>query len=240
MISTDIVKHIAESFGADFFGVADLSTAGEAILAQGGKEAASYRQAISIGLQLPHSIVDQLPHRTEISVAKVYKHHAYDVINQRLDHISSRICGFLELNGSKSFPVPASQIVDEKNLLGVFSNKMAAHLAGLGWIGKSCLLVTPSVGPRARWATVLTNASIETTGGPMEDRCGNCTDCVDICPAKAFTGRPFIAEEPRDLRFDVHKCQQYLDTLKAKMGVGTCGMCLCVCPHGKKAAAALT
>jgi len=78
----------------------------------------------------------------------------------------------LESHGSKSFPVPASQIIDEEKLLGVFSNKMAAHLAGLGWIGKSCLLVTPEAGPRARWATVLTQAALEKTGDAMEERGG--------------------------------------------------------------------
>ena len=240
MLSTDTVRKISKSLGADFLGVADLSVAKDSICAQGGKEVARYPRAVSIGLKLPHSIVDQLPYRNEISVAKVYTRHAYDVINQRLDHIVSRICSFLEFHGSKSFPVPASQIIDEDNLLGVFSNKMAANLAGLGWIGKSCLLVTPEAGPRVRWAAVLTNATIEKTGGPMEDRCGNCTECVDICPAKAFTGRSFDAEEHRDFRFDVHKCQRYLDKLTDKMGVATCGMCLYVCPHGKKASAALT
>ena len=239
-LSTETVKTLAESIGADFFGVADLSAAEDAIRAQGGETVAAYPTAISIGLKLPHVIVDQLPNRSNISVAMHYRSHAYDVINQRLDHIISRICSYLAAQGWASLPVPASQIVDDDNLLGIFSNKMAAHMAGLGWIGKSCLLVTPDAGPRVRWATVLTRADLETTGDPTGEKCGTCTECVDICPAHAFTGRPFKAGEHRDLRFDVHKCQGYLHELSEEMGVATCGMCLYVCPYGRRASSALS
>ncbi|MBN1686671.1 MAG: epoxyqueuosine reductase [Spirochaetales bacterium] len=239
MVSTDELRILADSMGADFFGVADLSVAQHVILAQGGKEVAQYPRAVSIGLKLPNAVVDQLPQRDESPVAKLYKHHAYDVINQRLDQITSRICGFLESRGNRSFPVPAAQTVDETRLVGIFSNKMAAHLAGLGWIGKSCLLVTPEAGPRVRWATVLTHAVLEKTGDPMEERCGECAECVDICPVHAFTGRPFRAEEQRELRFEAHKCKGYLNELTETMGLGVCGMCLFVCPHGKRASESL-
>ena len=110
---------------------------------------------------------------------------------------------------------------------------MAAHLAGLGWIGKSCLLVTPEAGPRVRWTTVLTDAPLK-AGTPMEMRCGDCHECVDICPVKAFTGRNFIESEPREARYDARRCEKYLKGLEASTGYGVCGMCLYICPHGKK------
>ncbi len=37
-------------------------------------------------------------------------------------------------------------------------------MAGLGRIGKSCLLITPEAGPRVHWATVLTDAPMQVTG----------------------------------------------------------------------------
>ena len=86
--------------------------------------------------------------------------------------------------------------------LGFFSHKLAAHLAGLGWIGKSCLLVTLEVGPRVRWASVLTDAPLM-AGEPLEERCGECRGCVEVCPAGAFSGRSFFFDEPRAARFDV-------------------------------------
>lgn len=235
MLTTNEVKSLAESMGADFFGVADLSKTIDSVAMQPGKRVLNYSRAVSIGLKLPHTIVDQLPDRHMPSVAKIYRLQAYDVINQRLDHIASRISSFLELHGKSAFPVPASQIIDNEKLVGVFSNKMAAHLAGLGWIGKSCLLVTPEVGPRVRWATVLTQAPLDKTGEPMDERCGECNDCVDACPVHAFTGRSFREDEDRNTRYNVRKCQDYFDKLTAERGIAVCGICLYVCPHGKRA-----
>jgi len=184
--------------GVDFFGVADLSLAYDAILAQGGPVIAAYPWAISVGITLLHTIIDQLPHRANRAVAVNYRHHSYDVINQRLDLLISNVSSLLQREGYRALPIPATKQVDDKRICAVFSHKLAAHLAGLGWIGKSCLLVTPEVGPRVRWATVLTDAPLQATGKPMEERCANCKQCVEICPVHAFTGEPFRASEPRE------------------------------------------
>ena len=234
MERVDELRQLAEAGGADFFGVADLSPAKEAILEQGGTVVASFPRAISVGIGLLDAIVDQLPRRSEDPfVAMNYRYHAYDLVNQRLDHITSRLGSALQNAGHEALPIAASQTVDGERLLGAFSNKLAAHLAGLGWIGKSCLLVTPEVGPRVRWATVLTDAPLNPTGEPLEERCGDCSECVDVCPQGAFSGRPFRAEEPRHMRFDVHKCKAYFNALTEAGQTPVCGMCLYVCPHGR-------
>ncbi len=225
---------LAKTMGVDFFGVADLSPGYEDILAQGGKWIAEFPRAISIGIALPHSIVDQLPGRTDRAVAMSYLRHGYDVVNQRLDHVTSQLTILLQDQGCKSLPVPATQTVDADRLCGIFSHKMAAHLAGLGWIGKSCLLVTPEVGPRVRWATVLTDAPVDVTGGPMAERCGTCQECVEICPTRAFTGQPFRAGESRDVRYAAHKCDRYFTQMEKTRGLAVCGLCLYVCPYGRR------
>jgi len=81
----------AQAWGADFFGVADLSPAHDAILAQGGPAIADYPRAVSLGIGLLHAIVDQLPRRAERAIAANYRYHAYELINQRLDLIASRL-----------------------------------------------------------------------------------------------------------------------------------------------------
>ena len=131
-------------------------------------------------------------------------------------------------------PVAASQRVGDDGLYGVFSHKMAAHLAGLGWIGKSCMLITPQVGPRVRWATVLTDAPLEARGSLMDERCGRCTECVDVCPTGAYTGQPFRVGEPREVRFAAHKCDAYFSELEESTGLSVCGMCLYICPYGRR------
>ena len=227
------VKGLVEAMGTDFFGVADLSPAREAILAQGGLAVAALPRAISVGIALFHPIVDQLPRRADRAVAMGYRHHAYDVVNQRLDHVASRLGGALQRAGHRALPVPASQTVDTDRLYGLFSHKMAAHLAGLGWIGKSCLLVTPEVGPRVRWATVLTDAPLAVSGEPIGERCGTCQRCVEICPPGAFSGRPFRADEPREMRYAAHKCRAYFDEMEGTVELAVCGLCLYVCPYGR-------
>ena len=229
----DELRQLADSLGVDFFGIADLAVAREAIVEQGGELLAGYPRAASVGLALPNDIVDQLPNRECVAVHTAYRHHAYDVINQRLDHLTSRLSAFLQKRGFRTLPVTASLRVDGERLMGLFSNKMAAHLAGLGWIGKSCLLITPEAGPRVRWASVLTTAPLQPTGKPLKEQFGNCSECVDICPPRAFTGRPYRDGEHRDLRFDVHKCDAYFEQLKQEMVVPVCGMCLYVCPYGR-------
>ncbi len=224
----------ADRWGADFFGVADLAVAREAITAQGGPVLAQFPRALSIGIRLFDPIVNQLPNRADKAVALSYKHHCYDLINQRLDHIASQLASVLQYEGYRAMPIPASQVVDDEKLLGQFSNKLAAHLAGLGWIGRSCLLVTPTAGPRVRWASVLTDAPLDPTGALTEHRCGTCRECVDICPAQAFSGVAFHPEDPREVRMAADKCKAHLDQTKAETGNSICGLCLYVCPHGRR------
>ena len=86
-------------WGADYYGVADLSAVQGAILEQGGAEIAEYPRSISIGIALFHPIVNQLPQRQERAVAVGYRSHCYDIINSRLDIIISRLQVFCNIEG---------------------------------------------------------------------------------------------------------------------------------------------
>ena len=228
------LKELAHQLGADFYGVADLTPAYAEILRQGGEETASYPRAISFGIALFDSIVDRLPRRHEDrSITINYLHHCYDVINLRLDIISSRLASVIQNEHYRVLPLTSKEHFDTTRICAQFSHKLAAHLAGLGWIGKSCLLVTPEVGPRARWNTVLTDAPLTPESGPMEERCGTCTECVDICPQGAFTGRAFHQDESRESRYDAAKCEQYFKDAYEKSGRVACGLCIYSCPWGK-------
>jgi epoxyqueuosine reductase len=228
------LKKIAEELGADFFGIANLSPAQEFIEKLWEKETAQFPRAISFGIALPHDIVNQQPNRFSSNVALNYKHHAYNVINQRLDHIASRLSSVIQKEGNRSLPIPATQEVTyNEALYGIFSHKMAARYAGLGWIGKCCLLVTPTAGPRVRWGSVLTDAALKATKKTMKEGCEDCQECIDICPTKAFTGEPFREEDPREVRYNAHKCEKYLSKLAKTSALGVCGMCLYVCPYGR-------
>jgi epoxyqueuosine reductase QueG len=227
------LRTLALSLGADYFGVADLSSAHDFILAQGGERVARYPRAVVIGMVLQDSLVNLLP-EDDPAAAILYRHSSYDVVNLALDQMALRMANTLQRAGFDTLPVPASKRTDDDHICGIFSQKLAAHLAGLGWIGKSCLLVTPEHGPRVRWVTVLTDAPLLPTGSPMEQECGACTACVDICPQNAISGRPFHRNEPREARYDAAACDRYFKELEKTRGVAVCGLCLYVCPHGRK------
>lgn len=225
----------ALALGVDFFGVADLTPALALAAERGGQAVYEFPRAVSIGVAMPSSIVGLLPRQEDTRAPWVYRSHCHDVLNTRLDQLASRLAGVLQREGHQAFPVRASArpIATPERLHGLFSHKLAAHLAGLGWIGKSCLLVTPEVGPRVRWASVLTDAPLS-TGDPLGERCGDCTECFDACPPRALLGRNFRADEPREARFDAHSCHAYLTRRGETMGVRVCGLCVYACPHGRK------
>lgn len=228
------LRGMAMDLGADYYGVADLSSVEDMVRDQSGELLSGYPRSISVGIALLHPIVDELPRRHEKAVALNYAHHGYGVINLRLDHIVSRLASQIQKSGYRAFPIAASQRTDDHRISGLFSHKLGAHMAGLGWIGKNCLLITPDMGPRVRWATVLTDADLSATGSPMEERCGDCTACADICPVRALKGRAFKAGEPRELRFDAGKCDRYFSKMAEKnKETAVCGMCLYACPYGR-------
>ncbi|HPX78507.1 MAG TPA: 4Fe-4S dicluster domain-containing protein [Methanobacterium sp.] len=225
-----ILEEFMGSNGIDFFGVADLSSTKDFIESMGGELVSKYPKSISIGIRLLNSIVDELPRRHEESVSVSYR-RLYDETNQCLNILTGELQSLLQEKGHEAFKVPASERHDDVNIAAIFSHKLAAHQSGLGWIGKSCLLINPEAGPRIRWGTVLTDAPVEVTGEPLEVQCGDCTDCVNICPVDAFTGKDFHEDEPREVRYDAQKCQEYL-------GHGdewnVCGLCVYICPYGRE------
>jgi len=240
---TDTLCHELESLareqGADYFGIADLSPAHEFIESQGGSIVAGFPRAISTGIRLFDGLVEmvepKIPFRTS-----PYIHHIYNIVTPRLDDISLNLARVLRKLGHDALPVPHGLSGSNTSIL---SYKLPAHLAGHGWIGKSCLLITPNDGPRVRFSAVLTDAPLA-VDQPMEEKCGDCTICVDACPVKAFTGRAFRADEPREARFDPSKCAIFRGTdrmyktdkdnqNKKKRRVYGCGMCVKVCPYGK-------
>jgi epoxyqueuosine reductase len=227
------INEIAENDGVEFIGVADLTPARSFIQEYAQDLLDEYPIAITLGIRLLDEVVDQLPHRKERFAAVNYL-NTYEVTNQRLDMTSYKISNFLQKEGFKVLPIPASERCDDERIAAVFSHKLAAHLAGIGWIGKSCLLISPEAGPRVRWITVLTNAPLKVTGAPMEESCGDCNKCVEICPVNAFSGKEFQADEPREVRYDARKCEQYFEELEKAGEIPVCGLCIHVCPHGKK------
>jgi epoxyqueuosine reductase QueG len=82
------------------------------------------------------------------------------------------------------------------------SQKVLAHLAGLGWIGRSSLLITEQYGPRVRLGTLFTTGPIEPVARAYNGSCGTCTACAEACPNRAITPNGYDVVRCREIVID--------------------------------------
>lgn len=166
-------------------------------------------------------------------------HQHYDDLNEELDALSRFTEEWLADRGYRAL-AKTRRIVggcDKTKLTTKLPHKTVATRAGVGWIGKCALLVTPEFGSALRISSILTDAPLE-TGTPIgESRCGECTVCTEICPAKAVSGNKWSAGIPREEFWNAWACQE---TARArsheKLGkdVTMCGLCILHCPWTQK------
>ena len=119
--------------------------------------------------------------------------------------------------------------------------KELAQRSGLAWVGKSTIALNREMGTWFLLGEVITTLELE-PDNPAKNRCGTCTQCIDVCPTQAFTS-PY--------HLDARKCIAYL-TLESKTdipeefrkAVGNrifgCDDCLAVCPWNRFAREART
>lgn len=179
--------------------------------------------AVSIGFRLSGKVLKTVESRP----TAVYYHH-YRSVNDILDQTALRISSLLQGYGFMALPVPASQIIDWEKQRGHLSHKKVALEAGLGWLGRNNLLVTPGYGAQVRLATVLTDLPLpENNANLMENGCGRCRMCLEACPAHA------IKERQED--FDHLACYEQLKAFR-KAGYTSqfiCGICVRSCAPKK-------
>jgi epoxyqueuosine reductase len=119
--------------------------------------------------------------------------------------------------------------------LPVLERAWAAR-AGLGFIGKNCLLIVPGLGSYVLLAIVVTSAELP-PDEPMRERCGQCRACLDVCPTRAFVSERVL---------DARRCIAYLTIendgpiepeLRPAIGewLFGCDACQEVCPFNRKA-----
>ena len=214
------------------FGFADLS----GLLSDKYK---SYTHGVSILRKLDDSIIDSIRNSPTID----YYNH-YREINHELNGMVVAIASQLKSNSYSFLPIKATVDDDEldeayhKTLTYNFSHKMAATRAGLGWIGKTDLLVSHRFGPRIRLASILTDCPLKITTRPIEaSLCGKCSICADNCPGKVSTGLLWNIHVPRNQFYDPFKCREYCRKISKEAidkDMSLCGKCVCICPKGRR------
>jgi len=187
--------------------------------------------ALSIAVKYDDAIIDNL-HVDE----EAFHRHQLE-IRASMDSIID-IAADLLRGWGYAYELPQTKIInsnEELAQLKTFPYKIAATCAGLGWIGKSDLLVTSEYGPRVRLAAILTDAPFKTAEPAKESRCGDCRACVHACPNQAIKGAQWQRGTPREDLLDAYVCnQKRLDYISSIGRKYACGHCMRVCPVGRK------
>ena len=229
---TDSVRRLAADYELDLVGVADLEPAMRErpeVFADVGRP---FPRAVVMGLRLSRAVL-----ATCVDGPSALYFHHYRQANCQLDRAALAVAIHLQRAGHEALPVGASQVIgDEKgvgspshkglptpfSMRGHVSHRKVAELAGLGWRGRSGLLVTREYGAQVRLVTVLTDAPL-VPGAEVKRACGSCGRCRAVCPAHA------IGETAED--FNLQACFAQLSEYRKRPFIGQhiCGLCVRVC-----------
>ncbi|WP_339060173.1 tRNA epoxyqueuosine(34) reductase QueG [Tepidibacillus marianensis] len=116
---------------------------------------------------------------------------------------------------------------------GALSDHAVAERAGIGWIGKNSLLLTPEYGSYVYLGELITNVSFP-EDQPMENQCGDCTKCIDACPTQAII-QPGQVNGKQCLSFITQRKGMLEEHWMDKLGnrIYGCDTCQQVCPKNK-------
>lgn len=221
----DRLTKILQQEGASAVGYADISSLPAEI-----RYGLNY--AVSIAAALDATIVRRISSGPDHEYYREYKR-----ANTLLGELGRCGVRFLEEHGCRAVPLkPTGEDFDPHTFSTALPHKTVATRAGLGWIGKSALLITKQFGASIRLTTILTDAVLETAAPVNVSRCGACDACVKACPGGAILDRNWEAGMSRDSFFNADACYRTARAYTAALEIDAsiCGICIAVCPWTKK------
>lgn len=209
--STGNIKSFIKNLGIDIVGVAELS--GLARMPAGIKIDLSdlfkkYPYAIVIGAQY----------------GKISKKASGKEAVLFLERIVYDVMEYIEQKGYQYLVIHPEDEYDPGNRMGLLSLKVLAKQAGIGWQGRSLLIVSPDYGPVHRLIAVLTNMDLK-PDTPMKNQCGDCSVCIDNCPKKSLS-LVYFTDHPNS--------RQDVLNIKTCLGDNGCIVCILKCPYLKQ------
>lgn len=154
-------------------------------------------------------------------IARFATQNHYAGLRSALDDLATR----LESDGYRT-----AVLVDDDRLV----DRAAAVRAGVGWHGKSTMVLDPRFGPWLLLGSVVTDARLASTY-PMVRDCGKCDACIPACPTGAIFA-PGVLDATRCIAHLTQAPGIIPRPMRRAMGdrLYGCDECLDVCPPGHK------
>jgi epoxyqueuosine reductase QueG len=141
---------------------------------------------------------------------------AYTELNRLLNDIADQLAE--RFSGVAEGPTLEGWVEQVRHVNDYFSHCVShrafAEAAGVGWRGRSGLVITPEAGPALRFATVFVPQRLSLNDKHLPG-CGNCRACLEVCP---------ILRPEEGYR---ERCRRRLRALGLEDEV--CGICVRVC-----------
>lgn len=117
---------------------------------------------------------------------------------------------------------------------GELSDRAVAERAGVGWSGKNTMIITEEFGSYVYLGEMITNIPF-TPDEPLEDQCGECRLCMDVCPTGALV-QPGQLNSQRCIAFLTQTKNPVPLEFRDKIGnrIYGCDTCQTVCPKNRK------
>jgi epoxyqueuosine reductase QueG len=267
MSLTDEVKEFARKNRADLVGVASADRFQEA---PDGRRPwdllPDAKSVIVMAKRIPISVVKTIP--------SPHYNTCCSYLNEQLRVLAYKTALFMEDRGFEALPIDPSisdyardveiireQPAPEIKMLGNFSHRHAAVIAGLGEISVASYVVVPKFGPRVRFVSVISTAPLKPDPRLKEDmkwglicKPETCRlACVKACPPGALLGDGMVSHfkcrsyrDPKIYNLEYFKeiakpsyrgispirKISILSRTHPTSNIETCGVCIKACPIG--------
>ena len=195
------------------------------------------RQNLPIGISVAVKYPKEVIKGIHVLPTKEY-YEQYNALNIKLDMLVTLGAEILQMQGYQAYAKTRAVVEqNETDYTTILPHKTVATRAGLGWIGKSALLITEQYGSMIRISSVLTNAPLETSSPVNSSKCSDCKICTNTCPANAIKGLNWSSEKKRDEIYDAKLCQAAARQRAKKsfdIEITLCGKCIEVCPYTQR------
>ena len=136
--------------------------------------------------------------------------------------------------------VPRGSMIGGTDALPVLERALAVR-AGIGFLAKSAMVISPTHGPYLHLGELLTGLDLP-PDAPSPGSCGTCTACLDACPTGAITA-PYEVDSRLCLSYTTIELRGFAaPVLREQQGerLFGCDVCLEVCPFQRKSALVAT